>query len=127
MLKKVILGLTIATIAGIGTVSAQGIKRTPLQKVEFPDGYETVTAIAEIPVGGASGRHTHPGAETGYVLEGELELLIDGKPPLKLKAGDSYQIPAGTVHDARASGDKPMKVLGVYIVTKGKPLAEAAK
>jgi quercetin dioxygenase-like cupin family protein len=127
MLKKVILGLTIATIAGIGTVSAQGIKRTPLQKVEFPDGYETVTAIAEIPVGGASGRHTHPGAETGYVLEGELELVIDGKPPLKLKAGDSYQIPAGTVHDARASGDKPMKVLGVYIVTKGKPLAEAAK
>jgi quercetin dioxygenase-like cupin family protein len=127
MLKKVILGLTIATIAGIGTVSAQGIKRTPLQKVEFPDGYETVTAIAEIPVGGASGRHTHPGAETGYVLEGELELLIDGKPPLKLKAGDSYQIPAGTVHDARASGDKPMKVLGVYIITKGKPLAEAAK
>ncbi|SFL90834.1 Cupin domain-containing protein [Bradyrhizobium sp. NFR13] len=127
MLKKVILGLTIATIAGIGTVSAQGIKRTPLQKVEFPDGYETVTAIAEIPVGGASGRHTHPGAETGYVLEGELELVIDGKPPLKLKAGDSYQIPAGTVHDARASGDKPMKVLGVYIITKGKPLAEAAK
>jgi len=44
-----------------------------------------------------------------------------------LKAGDSYQIPAGTVHDARASGDKPMKVLGVYIITKGKPLAEAAK
>ena len=127
MLKKVILGLTIATIASIGTVSAQGIKRTPLQKVEFPDGYETVTAIAEIPVGGASGRHTHPGAETGYVLEGELELVIDGKPPLKLKAGDSYQIPAGTVHDARASGDKPMKVLGVYIITKGKPLAEAAK
>jgi len=61
------------------------------------------------------------------VLEGELELVIDGKPPLKLKAGDSYQIPAGTVHDARASGDKPMKVLGVYIITKGKPLAEAAK
>ncbi|MGM4896756.1 cupin domain-containing protein [Tardiphaga sp. 839_C3_N1_4] len=127
MLKKLILGLTIATIAGIGTVSAQGIKRTPLQKVEFPDGYETVTAIAEIPVGGASGRHTHPGAETGYVLEGELELAIDGKPPLKLKAGDSYQIPAGAVHDARASGDKPMKVLGVYVITKGKPLAEAAK
>ncbi|WPO40575.1 cupin domain-containing protein [Tardiphaga sp. 42S5] len=127
MLKKLILGLTIAAIAGIGTVSAQGIKRTPLQKVEFPDGYETVTAIAEIPSGGASGRHTHPGAETGYVLEGELELVIDGKPPLKLKAGDSYQIPVGAVHDAKAVGDKPMKVLGVYVVTKGKPLAEAAK
>jgi quercetin dioxygenase-like cupin family protein len=126
MIKKLILGLTIVAFT-TGTAFAQGLKRTPLQKVEFPDGYETVTAIAEVPPGGASGRHTHPGAETGYVLEGELELVIDGKPPLKLKAGDSYQIPAGAVHDARAVGDKPMKVLGVYIVTKGKPLAEAAK
>ncbi|QUS40808.1 cupin domain-containing protein [Tardiphaga alba] len=126
MFRTVIVGLTIATLAG-GAAFAQGIKRTPLQKVEFPEGYETVTAIAEVPPGGASGRHTHPGAETGYVLEGELELVIDGKPPLKLKAGDSYQIPAGAVHDARATGDKPMKVLGIYIVTKGKPLAEAAK
>jgi quercetin dioxygenase-like cupin family protein len=126
MIKKLILGLTIVAFT-TGTAFAQGIKRTPLQKVEFPDGYETVTAIAEIPAGGAAGRHTHPGAETGYVLEGELELVIDGKPPLKLKAGESYQIPPGTVHDARAVGDKPMKVLGVYVITKGKPLAEAAK
>jgi quercetin dioxygenase-like cupin family protein len=126
MIRKLILGLTIVTIAA-GAAYAQGIKRTPLQKVEFPDGYDTVTAIAEIPTGGASGRHTHPGAETGYVLEGELELVIDGKEPIKLKAGESYQIPPGAVHDAKTSGDKPLKVLGVYIVTKGKPLAEPAK
>jgi quercetin dioxygenase-like cupin family protein len=126
MIRKLILGLTIVTIAA-GAAYAQGIKRTPLQKVEFPDGYDTVTAIAEIPTGGASGRHTHPGAETGYVLEGELELVIDGKEPIKLKAGESYQIPPGAVHDAKTLGDKPLKVLGVYVVTKGKPLAEPAK
>jgi quercetin dioxygenase-like cupin family protein len=76
ILGKLVLGLTIVAITGAGVAVAQqpGIKRTPLQKVEFPDGYDTVTAIAEIPTGGASGRHTHPGAETGYVLEGELEL-----------------------------------------------------
>lgn len=85
-----------------------------------------MTAIAEVPAGGASGRHSHPGIETGYVLEGELELLIDGKPPMKLKAGDSYQIPEGAVHDAKASGDKAMKVLGVYIVKAGEPLAKPA-
>jgi quercetin dioxygenase-like cupin family protein len=129
ILGKLILGLTIVAITGAGGAVAQqpGIKRTPLQKVEFPDGYDTVTAVAEIPTGGASGRHTHPGAETGYVLEGELELVIDGKPPLKVKAGESYQIPPGAVHDAKTAGDKPLKVLGVYIVTKGKPLAEPAK
>ena len=53
----------------------------------------------------------------------KLELLIDGQPAKTLKAGDSYQIPAGVVHDAKAHGDKPLKVLGVYVVDKPEPLA----
>jgi quercetin dioxygenase-like cupin family protein len=127
MIKKLLLGLTVVAIAGASVAIAQqsGIKRTPLQKLDFPAGYNTVTAIAEVPAGGAAGRHTHPGAETGYVLEGELELIIDGKPPMKIKAGESYQIPEGAVHDAKA-GDKPFKVLGVYVVKAGEPLAKPA-
>jgi quercetin dioxygenase-like cupin family protein len=127
MIKKLLLGLTVVAIAGAGVAIAQqtGIKRTPLQKLDFPAGYNTVTAIAEVPAGGAAGRHTHPGAETGYVLEGELELIIDGQPPLKIKAGESYQIPEGAIHDAKA-GDKPFKVLGVYVVKAGEPLAKPA-
>jgi quercetin dioxygenase-like cupin family protein len=127
MIKKLLLGLTIVAVAGAGVAIAQqtGIKRTPLQKLDFPAGYNTVTAIAEVPAGGASGRHTHPGAETGYVLEGELELVIDGQPPMKIKAGESYQIPEGAIHDAKA-GDKPFKVLGVYVVKAGEPLAKPA-
>lgn len=126
MIKKIILGLSIAAIVGGVAIAQQsGIKRTPLQKLDFPAGYNTVTAIAEVPAGGAAGRHTHPGMETGYVLEGELELVIDGKPPMKIKAGESYQIPEGAVHDAKA-GDKPFKVLGVYVVKAGEPLAKPA-
>ena len=127
MIKKILLGLSIMAVTGAGIAVAQqgGIKRTPLQKLDFPAGFNTVTAIAEVPAGGASGRHTHPGAETGYVLEGELELVIDGQPPVKIKAGESYQIPEGAVHDAKA-GDKPFKVLGVYIVKAGEPLAKPA-
>jgi quercetin dioxygenase-like cupin family protein len=127
MIKKLLLGLTVAAVAGAGVAIAQqtGIKRTPLQKLDFPAGYNTITAIAEVPAGGAAGRHTHPGAETGYVLEGELELLIDGQPPMKIKAGESYQIPEGAIHDAKA-GDKPFKVLGVYVVKAGEPLAKPA-
>ena len=127
MIKKILLGLTVVAFAGAGIALAQqsGIKRTPLQKLDFPVGYTTVTAIAEVPAGAAAGRHTHPGMETGYVLEGELELVIDGQPPMKIKAGESYQIPEGAVHDAKA-GDKPFKVLGVYIVKAGEPLAKPA-
>jgi quercetin dioxygenase-like cupin family protein len=123
MIRKIVLGLTIAAFVCGGAAIAQGIKRTPLQKVEFPDGYNTVTGIAEIPPGGSAGRHTHPGIETGYVLEGEASIIIEGKPELHLKAGDSYSIPAGAVHDAKTHGDKPVKVLAVYVVDKNKPLA----
>jgi quercetin dioxygenase-like cupin family protein len=127
MIKKTLLGLAVVAIAGAGVAIAQqsGIKRTPLQKVDFPEGYNTVTAIAEVPAGGAAGRHTHPGAETGYVLDGELELVIDGQPPKIIKVGESYQIPPGAIHDAKA-GDKPFKVLGVYVVKAGEPLAKPA-
>ncbi|HEY0911882.1 MAG TPA: cupin domain-containing protein, partial [Bradyrhizobium sp.] len=121
MIKKILLGLTLATLVLTGSASAQGIKRTPLQTVDFPEGYKTVTGIAEIPAGGASGRHSHPGIETGYVLDGELELAFDGKPSLRVKAGESYQIPAGEIHDAKAAGDKPLQVLAIYIVDKTKP------
>jgi quercetin dioxygenase-like cupin family protein len=126
MLKKALLVLSFTALAGVALAQQPGIKRTPLQKVEFPEGYNTITAIAEVPAGGAAGRHTHPGAETGYVLEGELNLLIDGQPDKVVKTGESYQIPAGVVHDAKAHGDKALKVLGVYVVDKTKPLASPA-
>jgi quercetin dioxygenase-like cupin family protein len=127
MIKKTLLALSILALACTGALAQQsGIKRTPLQKIEFPDGYVTITGIAEVPPGGSAGRHSHPGIETGYVLEGESDLLIDGKPPLHLKAGDSYQIPAGVIHDVKVSGDKPLKVLAVYVVDKSKPLATPA-
>ena len=61
MIKKILLGLSVVAFACAGVAIAQqsGIKRTPLQKLEFPAGYNTVTAIAEIPAGG-SRRPSHP-------------------------------------------------------------------
>ena len=103
------------------------IKRTVLQRVDVPGtpNYETVTGIAEIAPNVNIGRHTHPGAETGYLIEGAMTLIVEGKAPLSLKAGDSYQIPVNAIHDAK-SADLGAKVLAVYIVEKGKPLASPA-
>ncbi|KJC50437.1 cupin [Bradyrhizobium sp. LTSP885] len=128
MLRTALLIVSIAAAAISGNAAAQqdGIKRTPLQKIEFPDGYSTVMGIVEVQPGGSSGRHTHPGIETGYILEGELDLIIEGMPDQHLKPGDSYSIRAGLVHDARVRGDKPLKAIGVYVVDKAKPLASPA-
>lgn len=126
MIKKVLLALTVALAFTGGAFAQQGgIKRTPLQKVEFPEGYVTITGIAEVQPGGTAGRHTHPGIETGYVLQGEADLIVGGKTR-HLKAGDSYAIPAGAVHDVKVTGSTPFKVLGIYVVDKTKPLATPA-
>jgi quercetin dioxygenase-like cupin family protein len=127
MLKKIVLGLTVIAVAGGYALAQQPtIKRTLLQKTEFPDNYATVMAIAEISAGGSAGRHTHPGIETSYLLEGEAELIVEGQPDRHLKAGDSFVIPAGVVHDAKVHGEKNVKVLGTYVVDKTKPLATPA-
>jgi len=133
MIKSITALVSIAALTLSLFVAAQQpaapapIKRTLLQRVDVPGSgnMETVTGVAEIMPNVNIGRHTHFGAETGYVIEGTLTLLVEGKPPLALKPGDSYQIPVNAIHDAK-SGESGAKILAVYIVEKGKPLATAA-
>jgi quercetin dioxygenase-like cupin family protein len=107
---------------------APGIKRTVLQKVEVPGtNVETVLGMAEITAGSNAGRHTHPGPETGTVVEGEMILMIEGQPDRTLKVGDSYQIPTGAVHDVKAGSATAAKVIAAYMIPKGMPLATPAK
>lgn len=106
---------------------APGIKRTILQRTDVGGGQEVVLGMAEIAPGGATGRHSHPGVETGYVVEGSATLVIDGETAIAMQAGTSYLIAAGKIHDARNTGTVPVKVLATYVVEKGKPLATPAK
>lgn len=109
------------------TQQGQNIKRIPLQKFDVPGtAYETIIGIAEIAPNVTIGRHTHPGPESGYMVEGEATIFVEGQPPRALKPGDSYLVPPGVVHDAR-SGPAGAKVIATYVVEKGKPLATPAK
>jgi quercetin dioxygenase-like cupin family protein len=125
MKRKWSFALPLVLIAGLAIAQTPGIKRTLLQKGDVPveGAREVVLGVAEIAAGGAAGRHSHNGPETGYVLEGSTLLEIDGEAPRTLKAGDSYFIPAGRVHDAKAHAGGPAKVLATYVVEKGKPLS----
>jgi quercetin dioxygenase-like cupin family protein len=108
------------------TQGANNIKRTPLQKFDVPGStYETVIALVEIVPNVAVGRHTHPGIEAAYVLEGDVVIKIDGQPDKVVKAGESWQVPAGAIHDG-ITGAQGAKVVVTYVVEKGKPLASPA-
>ena len=112
--------------SGAGAVVAQqtGFKRTVLQQVDLSvPGREAVTAVAELQPGAAAGRHTHPGEEVGYVIEGTALVEIEGKAPMTLTGGKAFLIPAGAIHNATNKGSSAARILATYIVEKGKPVA----
>lgn len=123
--KALVTAVAVVPLIAVAALAQQsGIKRTPLQTVDFPAGYNVESVIAEIP-SGCAGRHTHPGVESTYVMEGEAVIKVDGQPDRTVKAGESFQIAFGVPHDACAAKGQ-FKVLAMYIVEKGKPVASPA-
>ena len=124
-----VITLIVTAFALTVIVGAQqpAFKRTVLQQADLSTpGREVVQAVADFEPKATPGRHTHPGEEIGYVLEGTFLIEQEGKPPVTLKAGGSFLIPAGTIHNATNTGSGPGKILATYIVEKGKPLATPA-
>jgi len=134
-MKRNIVTSSIATIilsafAFTSSAFAQqlGVKRTDLQKHDLSiPGREMVQVRVDIAPGVLAAKHTHPGEEIIYVLEGELQYQLEGKPPVTLKAGEVLFIPAGTPHTAKNVGKTNGAELATYIVEKGKQLVVLVK
>ena len=126
---KLLAAAAAVSALGMGALYAQqaGFQRVAIQDKDLSiEGRHAVVARAEFADGGIAAPHTHPGEEIGYVLEGTLQLEIAGQPPVLVKAGQGFFVPANTVHGGRTVGG-PAKVLATYIVEKGKPVASPAK
>jgi quercetin dioxygenase-like cupin family protein len=127
-----IIALTALMVAsGLALHAAQvqqsGIKRTDLLRHDLSvPGRELVQVRVDFAPGVAFGKHSHPGEEIAYVLEGSLEYQLEGKPPVTLKAGEALFISAGTIHSAKNVGKGNGAELATYIVEKGKPLVVMA-
>jgi quercetin dioxygenase-like cupin family protein len=116
-----------AAAQGAPPAATGGVTRKILSQTDGPTpGYVTLLVEAEIEAGVAVGRHTHPGVESAYVLEGGFELPIEGQPTRTLKPGDGFQIPPATPHAGGKAGTAKTRVLITYVVEKGKPLASPA-
>src|SRR5258708_34952644 len=121
MFKNVLVtaSLILPLIAVSAIAQQAGIKRTPIRSIDYPPGYTTVTVIVELAPGVCAGRHIHPGIDSGYVIEGDLLLKVDGKLDQTLKAGASFETQPYTPHDAcTVSG---LKALDTYVIERGRP------
>ena len=81
--------------------------------------------LIEIPAGGVLARHTHPGEDFGYLIEGTIVLMIDGYPPATIKAGETFFTPRGHFHSARNIGKVTARAVDAYIIDKGQPVVIA--
>jgi quercetin dioxygenase-like cupin family protein len=118
---------TDASAQGAQPAATPGVSRKILSQSDGPaPGYVTLLVAIEIEAGVTIGRHTHPGIESAYFLEGGFDLPIEGQPTRAYKPGDGVVIPAGTPHAGGKNGGAKTKVLSTYIVEKGKPLASPA-
>jgi quercetin dioxygenase-like cupin family protein len=116
--------LLVAMLSAAAAQAPAPFKRTVLQQADLSaPGREAVMALAEIQAGAASGRHTHPGEEIGYVLAGPVVIEIDGKPAKTYQSGDSFIIPPNTIHNAKSPGATGVKIVSTYVIEKGKPVA----
>ena len=121
------VGITLGAL-GDRFLSAQqqSIKRTELLKtaIEGMEGKEAIMYVAELAPGAAAGKHTHPGPEFAYILDGALTLEPEGQALKTYKTGEVFHNAAKIVHDAKnASATAPSKVLVFLLAEKGQPLA----
>jgi len=123
-----VVGLTVLNMFGSAVAQQPGMKRTELQRHDLSvPGREVIQVRVDFEPVVPFLRHTHPGEEIIYVLEGSLEYQVENNPPVTLKAGDVLFIPAGTIHAARNVSKEKASELATYTVEKGKPLLTLVK
>jgi quercetin dioxygenase-like cupin family protein len=92
-----------------------------LQQDMFIPGYQMIVQTVEIPAGVKEVRHTHPGVLSGYMLEGTLILEHEGRPTATYKAGETFVVDAGKIHQGINNTNAPAKLVATLVLEKGKP------
>ena len=107
---------------------AATLRRTEIQHASSSiPGRDIVQVRTEIPAGVASGWHTHPGEEVGYIVEGHVQMEVEGQPTLTLRAGEGFLIPPRVPHNALDLGPGTGQMLSTYLVEVGEPISSVAE
>jgi len=119
----------IATVWAANSASNDIPQRQELKRADLvtsPD-MEVITSVIEIKKGETVPRHSHHGIETGYVLQGTM-VQLPGQAPTMMQSGSAIMNLRDVPHAGfTVVGDRPLKLLAVHIVDKGKPLYEWVK
>lgn len=123
-----ILPIVLALTAGAAWAQAPGVAGKPLMRAALSgdDTKDTLMLSIEFAPGATTGRHTHPGDEYAVVLEGTLELRLEGQPAKRVSAGQAYHNPRGVVHETVNVGQGIARTVATFVLEKGKPTTTPA-
>jgi quercetin dioxygenase-like cupin family protein len=123
------MGILTAVAGPLDGASQEPFKRQLLLKTDLEgiEGREGNVLLVELPPGAESGKHTHPGAELAYVLEGAVTVEIEGRDPVTVKSGSAIHVAPGDVHNLKNAGKEPVKAVVFGIFEKGRPMVIPVK
>ncbi len=82
---------------------------------------EVTALLVQIEPGGETGWHVHPNPTFAYVLEGTLEVEVEGGSVHTFQPGEGFVEVADTRHNGRNRGDAPVKILVVFAGARDQP------
>lgn len=88
--------------------------------IAFPTGAPHMTAeLVTFEPGGHTAMHQHPVPSFVYVLEGELEVRVEGQEPMQFTPGQAFVEPQDTTMQAFNLAEGPTRLLVVYSGAEG--------
>lgn len=126
MFRPAVAAFFVVSIASVAL--ADEPKRTIMKRADLTGtNMEIIVSVLEVPPGVNIAKHTHPGEEAVYVLEGATLQFPDGRE-VSRPAGEAGVNVRDVPHAGyKVVGDKPLKLLTVHIVDKGKPMTVPAQ
>ncbi len=132
MIKREFLTLVVAAILAPPLAAQVKFLSTPILQsgvtnaggpITYPatDSAEVTALRVDLGPGGETGRHMHLYPAFVYVLEGAVNVEIEGSGSHSYKAGDSFLEAINTWHNGKNRGSTPAKLLVVFAGVRGKP------
>jgi quercetin dioxygenase-like cupin family protein len=123
-LAMVMLGGTAAAPSHASPQADRTVTRDILQTtpVDAPVPQNVVTGVVTFPPRASAGHHLHHGIESGYVLSGAVEIIIDGQPGRIFHPGETFVTTRDHPHVSLNPGDVEARAVVTWVVDADEPV-----
>jgi len=131
MTTKLVALVLVAALVTLAAVPAEAADAKELFAIDLADspGKEGRMIEVSYPPGARDVVHRHDAHAFVYVLEGQIIMQLNGRPPVTLNAGQTFYEGPSDVHvvGRNASNTEPARFVVVLLKAKGAPILKPVK